>query len=49
LKISSTDAEVVEGDMVVVGKNCNIHTLYYKKSYTISPKAKGQQIIRSEK
>lgn len=49
LKISSTDAEVVKGDTVVVGKNCNIQTLYYKKSYTISPKAKVQQIIRSEK
>jgi|SRR5690625_613634 len=49
LQISFTDAEVVEGDTVAVGKNCNIQTLYYKKSYTISPKAKVQQIIRSEK
>ncbi|WP_052400698.1 hypothetical protein [Oceanobacillus jeddahense] len=31
LEISYTDAEIVEGDTVVIGKNCNIQTLYYKK------------------
>jgi len=49
LQLSYTDAEIVEGDVVVVGNNCEIQTLYYKENYTISPNAKVQQIIRSEK
>lgn len=49
LQISYTDAEIVEGDTVVIGKNCNIQKLYYKENYTISPNAKVQHIIRSEK
>lgn len=49
LHISHTDTEVVEGDTVIIGKNCNIQTLYYKENYIISPNAKVQQIIRSEK
>lgn len=48
LQLSSTDAEIVEGDNIVVGKNCHIQTLYYKENYTISPSAKVQQIIRRE-
>ncbi|WHY78364.1 hypothetical protein QNH20_04225 [Neobacillus sp. WH10] len=50
LQLSYTDAEIVEGDVVVVGNNCEIQTLYYKEKYTISPNAKVHQIIRrSEK
>ncbi|QED49878.1 hypothetical protein [Cytobacillus dafuensis] len=49
LQLSYTDAEIVEGDVVAIGKNCHIQTLYYKESYTISPDAKVQHIIRSEK
>lgn len=49
LQLSYTDAEIVEGDVVVVGNNCEIQTLYYKENYTISPNAKVHQIIRSEK
>lgn len=49
LQLSYTDAEIVEGDVVVVNKNCDIQTLYYKENYIISPNAKVQHIIRSEK
>ncbi|MFJ5766979.1 hypothetical protein ACIP9C_16635 [Lysinibacillus sp. NPDC093210] len=48
LHLSYTNAEVVEGDIVVVGSHCSIQTLYYTKSYTISPNAKVQQVIRRE-
>ncbi|MFD3449430.1 hypothetical protein ACFDTO_33165 [Microbacteriaceae bacterium 4G12] len=48
LLLSYTDAEIVEGDVVTVGKNCNIQTLYYKENYTISPNATVQHIIRRE-
>lgn len=47
IHLSYTNAETVEGDVVVIGDQCNIHTLYYTESYTISPKAKVQH-IRSE-
>ncbi|MFJ5791825.1 hypothetical protein ACIP9G_17320 [Lysinibacillus sp. NPDC093197] len=46
LHLSYTNAEVVEGDVVIVGSHCTIQTLYYTKSYTISPNAKVQQIIQ---
>ncbi|MFF5995062.1 hypothetical protein AAGS61_09925 [Lysinibacillus sp. KU-BSD001] len=49
LNLSFTTADVVEGDVVVVGNNCNIRTLYYTESYSISPNAKVQQIIRRER
>ncbi|MBS4189920.1 hypothetical protein KHA94_06840 [Bacillus sp. FJAT-49705] len=49
LQLSYTDAEIVEGDVVVIGKNCHFQTLYYKDKYTISPDAKVQHIIRREK
>ncbi|CAM3842318.1 hypothetical protein [Mesobacillus zeae] len=48
LHLSCTNAETVEGNIVEIGKNCNIKTLYYKEKYTISRDAKVQQIIRSE-
>lgn len=48
LQISYTDAEIVEGDTVEVGKSCNIQTLYYKVNYKISPNASVEHIIRSE-
>ena len=49
LILSNTEAEIVEGDFVVIGENCNIQTLYYKEDYKISPNAKVQQIVRSQK
>lgn len=48
LKISNTEAETVEGDIVTVGNNCMIHTLYYTESYSISSNAHVQH-IRSKK
>ncbi|KGR76346.1 hypothetical protein [Ureibacillus sinduriensis] len=48
LQLANTDAEVVEGDIVVINKHCNIQTLYYKENYSISSFANVQQIIRSE-
>src|SRR5699024_12437610 len=36
LKITSTDAEVVEGHTVLVGNSCNVHTLDYDKRYSTS-------------
>lgn len=47
IQLSYTIAEIVKGDVVVIGDQCNIHALYYTESYSISPKAKVQQ-IRSE-
>ncbi len=49
LRLSYTEAEIVKGDVVVVNKNCDIKTLYYTENYIISPNAKVQHIIRSEK
>jgi len=49
IHLSYTDAEIVDGDIVVVGDNCHIQTLYYTKSYSIAKNAKVQQIIRREK
>lgn len=48
IRLSYTNAEMVEGDIVVIGDHCTIHTLYYTESYTISPKAKVQHIRRKE-
>lgn len=48
LQLAYTDAKFVEGDVVHVGSQCNIETLTYSESCTISPNAKVQQIIRSE-
>ena len=47
LQLSYTTAEMVKGDVVVIGDQCNIHTLYYTESYSISPKSQVQH-IRSE-
>ncbi|MGE7675259.1 hypothetical protein ACQKMV_17035 [Lysinibacillus sp. NPDC094403] len=49
VRLSYTNAEVVEGDVVIVGSNCRIKTLYYTDSYSIAPSAKVQQTIRREK
>ncbi|MDM5250975.1 MULTISPECIES: hypothetical protein [unclassified Lysinibacillus] len=49
IHLSYTDAEIVDGDIVVVGDNCHIQTLYYTKSYSIAKNAKVHQIIRREK
>lgn len=48
IKLSYTNAEIVKGDVVVIGDQCNIHTLYYTESYSISPKAQVQHIRREE-
>lgn len=47
IQLSYTNAEIVEGDVIIIGDQCNIHTLYYTESYSISPKAKVQHIRRS--
>lgn len=44
LHLSYTNAEVVKGDVVVIGDQCNIHTLCYTESYSISSKATVQHI-----
>ena len=44
LQLSYTDAEMVKGDVVVIGDQCNIHTLYYTESFSISPQATVQHI-----
>lgn len=46
IQLSYTNADIVEGDVVVIGDQCNIHTLYYTESYSISPKANVQHIRR---
>jgi len=48
IHLSYTDAEIVDGDIVAIGDNCHIQTLYYTKSYSIAKNAKVQQIIRRE-
>ena len=48
LRLSYTNAAIVDGDVVTVGSNCKIKTLYYTESYSIAPNAKVQQIIRRE-
>lgn len=47
LQLSYTNAEIVKGNVIVIGDQCNIHTLYYTESYSISPQATVQH-IRSE-
>ncbi|GAB0170217.1 polymer-forming cytoskeletal protein [Lysinibacillus sp. CTST325] len=49
VRLSYTHAEIVEGDVVIVGSNCRVKTLYYTDSYSIAPNAKVQQIVRREK
>lgn len=49
LKLAYTKAKIVEGEVVVVGENCHIETLYYSDNYTIASNAKVQHIIRREK
>jgi len=49
IRLSYTNVEVVEGDVVTVGSNCRVKTLYYTDSYSIAPNAKVQQIVRREK
>lgn len=46
LNISNTEAEIIEGNIVMIGKNCKVHTLYYKEDYSIAPNAVVQHIIR---
>ncbi|AVK86804.1 hypothetical protein C3943_26705 [Lysinibacillus sp. B2A1] len=49
VRLSYTHAEIVDGEVVNVGNNCRIKTLYYTESYSIAPNSKVQQIIRREK
>ncbi|MFJ6209691.1 hypothetical protein [Lysinibacillus sp. NPDC092081] len=49
VRLSYTNAEIVEGDVVVVGSNCSVKALYYTDSYSIAPNAKVQQVVRREK
>ncbi|MCL1702298.1 hypothetical protein [Lysinibacillus sp. Bpr_S20] len=49
VRLSDTNVEVVKGDVVIVGSNCRVKTLYYTDSYSIAPTAKVQQIVRREK
>lgn len=49
IRLSDTNAEIVEGDVVIVGRNCRVKTLYYTDSYSIAPNAKVQQVVRREK
>ena len=49
LQLSYTDAQIVDGEVVIVGENCLIETLYYTDDYTIASNAKVYHIIRREK
>lgn len=49
INLSYTNAEIVDGDVINVGNNCSIQTLYYTESYSIAPNSKVQKIIRREK
>lgn len=49
VRLSYTHAEIVDGDVVNVGRNCKVKTLYYTESYSIAPNSKVQKIIRREK
>lgn len=48
LTLSWTEAKEVEGEEVVIGPDCRIDTLRYKKRYTIDPAATVQHIIQME-
>ncbi|MDX8365423.1 hypothetical protein [Cytobacillus sp. IB215665] len=39
INLSHAEIDVVEGNIVEIGKSCKINTLYYKESYKISPKS----------
>jgi len=49
LKLANTKAQIVDGEIVIVGGNCHIETLYYSEEFTIASNAKVQHIIRREK
>jgi len=49
VRLSYTNAEIVDGDVVIVGNTCRIKTLYYTESYSIAPNSKVQQIIQRDK
>lgn len=46
LNVSNTEAEIIEGNIVMIGKNCKVHTLYYKEDYSIAPNAIVQHVIK---
>lgn len=48
VQLINTDAEIVEADVAIIGKNCAIQTLYYKEHYSISPDSNVQLIVRNE-
>lgn len=49
LQLSNTNAEFVEGEVVHVGENSVIGTLYYTDDYSIASSSKVHHIIRREK
>lgn len=48
IQLINTTAEVEEADHVTIGDNCLIDTLYYRDSFSISPKSKVTHVIRRE-
>ncbi|MFL1998226.1 hypothetical protein VYF65_004026 [Lysinibacillus irui] len=48
LKLSYTNAQIVEGEVVIVGENCLIERLYYTDDYSIDSNAVVHHIIRRE-
>ncbi|WP_338751363.1 hypothetical protein [Bacillus sp. FJAT-52991] len=48
LSLSLTEANEVEGEEVVIGPGCQIHTLRYTKRYAIDPSSTVQHIIQME-
>lgn len=49
LQLSNTNAEFVEGEVVHVGENSVIRSLYYTDDYSIAASSKVHHIIRREK
>ncbi|SES15899.1 hypothetical protein SAMN04487944_1217 [Gracilibacillus ureilyticus] len=48
IKLTCTEADIVEGDFVEIGDNCDIKKLYYTKGCTISPNANVHQLTRRD-
>ncbi|PAQ13541.1 hypothetical protein CD798_14100 [Bacillaceae bacterium SAOS 7] len=48
LTLSLIEAKEVEGEEIVIGPDCHIDTLCYKKRYTIDPASTVQHIVQME-
>ncbi|API90719.1 hypothetical protein KM914_06930 [Virgibacillus pantothenticus] len=46
IQLTNTEANIVRGEHVVLGENCKINTLYYKKQYTIANSANVKRIVK---